>query len=146
MRQFTHWKWRLDEVYVKVRRDEVPLASRELLGVLESFVTTTRDKSAALKFMKKLMKRHGTAKTITTDGLRSYRAAMKDLGYEEKQEVGRWANNRVENVHQPFRRRERAMLPFRRMKTLQQFASTHASFHNHRQHSGEHCWDASWSG
>lgn len=81
--------------------------------------------------MKKLMKRHGTAKTITTDGLRSYRAAMKDLGYEEKQEVGRWANNRVENVHQPFRRRERAMLPFRRMKTLQQFALTHASFHNH---------------
>jgi putative transposase len=121
MRQFTHWKWRLDEVYVKVRRDEVPLASRELLGVLESFVTTTRDKSAALKFMKKLMKRHGTAKTITTDGLRSYRAAMKDLGCEEKQEVGRWANNRVENAHQPFRR----------MKTLQQFALTHASFHNH---------------
>jgi len=71
--------------------------------------------------MKKLMKRHGTAKTITTDGLRSYRAAMKDLGCEEKQEVGRWANNRVENAHQPFRR----------MKTLQQFALTHASFHNH---------------
>jgi putative transposase len=82
------------------------------------------------------MKRHGTAKTITTDELRSYRAAMKDLGCEEKQEVGRWANNRMENSHQPFRR----------MKTLQQFASTHASFHNHRQHSGEHCWDASWSG
>ena len=43
----------------------------------------------------------------------------------------RWANNRVENSHLPFRRRERAMLPFRRMKTLQKFASVHANVHNH---------------
>ena len=68
---------------------------------------------------------------ITTDGLRSYGAAMRELGNLEKREVGRWANNRVENSHQPFRRRERAMLRFRRMKTLQAFASVHASFHNH---------------
>ncbi len=99
--------------------------------VLESFATKDRDKAAALKFMKKIMKRHGCAKTITTDGLRSYRAAMKELSIEDRQEVGRWANNRAENSHQPFRRRERAMLRFRRMKTLQQFASVHASFHNH---------------
>ena len=77
------------------------------------------------------MKRHGCAKTITTDGLRSYRAAMKELNITDRQEIGRWANNRAENSHQPFRRRERAMLRFRRMKTLQQFASVHASFHNH---------------
>jgi putative transposase len=56
---------------------------------------------------------------------------MKALNIADRQEVGRWANNRVENSHQPFRRRERAMLRFRRMKTLQQFASVHASFHNH---------------
>ena len=56
---------------------------------------------------------------------------MKELGNAEKREVGRWANNRAENSHQPFRRRERAMLRFRRMKTLQRFASVHASFHNH---------------
>jgi len=99
--------------------------------VLESFVTKERDKAAALKFMKKLMKRHGRAKVVTTDGLRSYKAAMKELNIADRQEVGRWANNRVENSHQPFRRRERAMLRFRRMKTLQQFASGHASFHNH---------------
>ena len=98
--------------------------------VLESFVTKERDKAAALKFMKKLMKRHGCAKVVTTDGLRSYGAAMKALNIADRQEVGRWANNRVENSHQPFRRRERAMLRFRRMKTLQQFASVHASFHN----------------
>jgi putative transposase len=96
--------------------------------VLESFATKERDMAAALKFMKKLMKRHGTAKKITTDGLRSYKAAMKRLG--NKQVVGRWANNRVENSHQPLRRREGAMARFRRMKTLQKFASVHASVHN----------------
>jgi hypothetical protein len=56
---------------------------------------------------------------------------MKELGNTDKQEVGRWANNRVENSHLPFRRRERAMLRFRRMKTLQKFASVHANVHNH---------------
>ena len=81
--------------------------------------------------MKNLMKRHGPAKVITTDGLRSYKAAMKDLGNTEKQEVGRWANNRAENSHQPFRRRERAMERFRRMKTLQKFAAVLGTIHNH---------------
>lgn len=84
--------------------------------------------------MKKALKRHGSPETITTDGLRSYKAAMSDLGCEERQEVGRWANNRVENSHLPFRRRERAMLRFRQMKSLQKFASVHASFHNHFAH------------
>jgi len=56
---------------------------------------------------------------------------MKELGNTAKQEVGRWANNRVENSHLPFRRRERAMLRFRRKKTLQEFASVHANVHNH---------------
>jgi hypothetical protein len=85
--------------------------------VLESFATKERDKAAALKFMKKLMKRHAPpAGTITTDGLRSYKAAMIELGCAGKQEIGRWANNRVENSHLPFRRRERAMNRFRRMK------------------------------
>nr|WP_022685396.1 DDE-type integrase/transposase/recombinase [Sphingomonas phyllosphaerae] len=98
--------------------------------VLESYVTRTRDKAAALAFMKKALKRHGSPEAITTDGLRSYRAAMNELGNAEKQEVGRWANNRVENSHLPFRRRERAMQRFRQMKTLQKFASVHANVHN----------------
>ena len=133
MRQHTHWQWHLDEVYVRVQGEMKYLwrAVDHEGEVLESFVTIDRDKAAALKFMKKLTKRHGRAKTITTDGLRSYRAAMKEIGCQDKQEIGRWANNRAENSHQPFRRRERAMLRFRRMKTLQQFASVHASFHNH---------------
>jgi putative transposase len=68
---------------------------------------------------------------ITTDGLRSYGAAMNALGNREKREVGRWANNRVESSHVPFRRRERAMARFRRMSSLQKFASVHANLHNH---------------
>ena len=99
--------------------------------ILESFVTKKRDKDAALTFMKKALKRHGSPEAITTDGLASYKAAMKVLGNTAKQEVGRWANNRVENSHLPFRRRERAMLRFRQMKSLQKFASVHANVHNH---------------
>ena len=132
MRGQRHWKWHLDEMYVKVSGEMRYLwrAVDHEGEVLESFVTKERDKAAALKFMKKLMKRHGTAEKITTDGLRSYKAAMRELGNTHKQKVGRWANNRVENSHQPLRRRERAMLRFRRMKTLQKFASVHASVHN----------------
>ncbi|KQT35344.1 integrase [Sphingomonas sp. Leaf412] len=99
--------------------------------VLESYVSKTRDKAAALAFMKKALKRHGSPEKITTDGLRSYGAAMGELGCREKQETGRWANNRVENSHLPFRRRERAMNRFRRMSSLQKFASVHANLHNH---------------
>ena len=99
--------------------------------ILESYITKTRDKAAALTFMKRALRRHGSPAAITTDGLRSYRAAMSDLGCEAKQEIGRWANNRVENSHLPFRRRERDILGFRQMKTLQKFASFRASLQNH---------------
>jgi putative transposase len=66
-----------------------------------------------------------------TNGLRSYGAALNELGAADRQETGRWLNNRAENSHLPFRRRERAMARFRRMKTLQKFSSVHASVHNH---------------
>jgi len=133
MRQHTHWKWHLDEVYVKINGEMHYLwrAVDHEGEVLESYVTKTRDKAAALSFIKKALKRHGSPRTITTDGLRSYKAAMTEIGNAEKQEVGRWANNRAENSHQPFRRRERAMLRFRQMKSLQKFVSVHASVHNH---------------
>lgn len=81
--------------------------------------------------MRKALKRYGPPVEITTDGLRSYKAAMTQLGNANKQEIRRWANNRVENSHLPFRRRERAMLRFRQMKSLQKFASVHANVHNH---------------
>lgn len=133
MRGFRQWRWHLDEMYVKLGGEMVYLwrAVDHEGEILESFVTKKRDKAAALTFMKRALKRHGPPEAIVTDGLRSYPAAMRELGNGGRREVGCWKNNRVENSHLPFRRRERAMLRFRRMKTLQKFASVHASLHNH---------------
>jgi putative transposase len=133
MRQYTHWRWHLDEVFVKINGETHYLwrAVDHEGEVLESFVTKTRDKAAALKFIKKAMKRHGRTKAIVTDRLRSYGAALKEIGAEDLQVTGRRLNNRAENSHLPFRRRERAMQRFRQMQTLQKFASVHASIHNH---------------
>ena len=86
--------------------------------VLESYVTKKRDKKATLKLMKKAIRRYGSPNEIVTDRLRSYSAAARELGCSEKQVTKRWANNRVEKSHLPFRRRERAMLRFRRMHSL----------------------------
>ena len=133
MRGFRQWKWHLDEVYVKINGELHYLwrAVDQEGEILESYVTKKRDKKAALRFMKKALKRHGSPAEITTDGLTSYKAAMRELSNTGKQEVGRWANNRAENSHLPFRRRERAMIRFRQMKSLQKFASVHANVHNH---------------
>ena len=102
--------------------------------VLEAFVTKRRDRGAALKFLKRTMKRYGRPQSIVTDRLPSYRAAMKGLGNAERQDCGRWLNNRAENSHLPFRRRERAMARFRDIKTLQKFAAVHSMIHNHFNH------------
>ena len=95
--------------------------------VLEAVVTAKRDKAAALKLLKRIMKRYGRPRKIVTDGRCSYPAAMKEIGNADRQEVGRRLNNRAENSHQPFRRRERAMQRFRSTKTLQKFSSVHAT-------------------
>ena len=133
MRGFRQWKWHLDEVFVKINGERHYLwrAVDQEGEILESYVTKKRDKAAALAFMKKALKRHGRPEKIVTDGLRSYPAAMRELGNLDRREIGSWLNNRVENSHLPFRRRERAMLRFRRMKTLQKFASVHANIANH---------------
>jgi putative transposase len=102
--------------------------------VLEVFATKRRDRKAALKFLKRIMKRYGRPRSIVTDRLRSYRSAMKVIGNAADQECGRWLNNRAENSHQPFRRRERSMAKLRDMQTLQKFAAAHASIHNHFNH------------
>ena len=99
--------------------------------VLESYVTKRRDRKAASKYLRKAMKRYGRPEVIVTDRLRSYPAAMKIIGNAGRQETGRWLNNRAENSHQPFRRRERAMAKFRSAKSLQKFASIHASAHKY---------------
>ncbi len=133
MRAHQHRCWHLDEVFVKINGERHYLwgAVDHEGEVLESFVTKRRDKKAALKFLRKSLKQHGATEAIVTDRLASYGAALKILGAVGKREAGRWLNNRAENSHQPFRRRERAMLRFRRMRTLQKFAALHGSIHNH---------------
>ena len=132
-RASTQWRWHLDEVFVKIGGQNYYLwrAVDHEGEVLESFVTKKRDRKAALTFLRKIIKRYGGPKVIVTDKLRSYRAAMKNLGIDHRQETGQWLNNRAENSHQPFRRRERGMGKFRSTKSLQKLVSIHASVHNH---------------
>ncbi len=127
------WQWHLDEVFVKINGETHYLwrAVDHEGEVLESFVTKRRDRKAALKFLRKTMRRYGRPNVIVTDRLRSYGAAMKVIGNADRQETGRWLNNRAENSHQPFRRRKRSMSKFRSSKTLQKFTAIHASIHNH---------------
>ncbi len=133
MRAYSNWRWHVDEVFVKINGEQHYLwrAVDHEGEVLEAIVTKRRDKRAALKLLKKLIKRFGQPREIVTDRLRSYGAALKELGGSGLQTTGRWLNNRVENSHLPFRRRERAMLRFRRMRNLQMFAAVHSSVYNH---------------
>ena len=133
MRGLPQWRWHLDEVFVRINGETYYLwrAVDHEGEVLEAFVTKRRDRKAALGFLRKAMKRYGRPEVIVTDRLRSYRAAMREIGNEARQVTGRWLNNRAENSHQPFRRREQAMARFRSPATLQKFASIHSSVHNH---------------
>jgi putative transposase len=99
MRGFRHWQWHVDEMYVRLNGEMVYLwRTVDQEGeVLKSCVTTSRDKAAAQRFMRKALKRHGSPEVIPTHGLRSYKAATTELGCEQKQETSRWANNRAEN-------------------------------------------------
>ncbi|MDG2285968.1 MAG: IS6 family transposase [Alphaproteobacteria bacterium] len=131
-RSYSSWRWHLDEVFVRIngRTHYLWRAVDHEGEVLEVFATKRRDRKAALNFLKRAMKRYGKPKVIVTDRLRSYRSAMKVIGNAACQESGGRLNNRAENSHQPFRRREKAMSRFRDIGTLQKFASVHASIHN----------------
>jgi putative transposase len=133
LRGFIQWRWHLDEAFVKIHGKLRYLwrAVDHEGEVLEAVVTSKRNKAAALKLLKRIMKKYGRPRTIVTDGLRAYSAAMREVGNADRQEVGVRLNNRAENSHQPFRRRERAMQPFRSMKSLQKFSSVHAQVHNY---------------
>ncbi|SDL49875.1 IS6 family transposase [Aliiruegeria lutimaris] len=133
LRSGPQWRRHLDEMFTKINGERHYLwrAVDHEGEVLESFVTKTRDKKAALKFLKKTMRRYGRPESIVTDLLRSYGAALRMIGAAQPQETVQRLNNRAENSHLPFRRRERAMQRFRRMRSLQMFAAVHASVSNH---------------
>jgi putative transposase len=128
-----HAVWHLDEVYLKIDGRMVYLwravdAEGEVLDVLVQF---ERNKHAALKLMRKLLKKYAfVPERLVTDDLRSYGAAARDLGIEHLHERGRWKNNRAEDSHQPTRRRERKMQRFKTAGSAQKFLSTHATVYN----------------
>jgi len=123
MRAVAKWFWHVDEVFKKINGERHYLwrAVDHEGEVLKAVVAKRRGKCAAQKFLRKLMRRYGQADQIVTDRLPSYRAARKELGAAERQETGRWLNNRAENSHVPLRRRERAMQRFRRMRRPRKF-------------------------
>ena len=133
MRQVRQWRWNLYEVFVRIRGETHYLwrAVDHDGEVLEAYVTKKCDKVAALKFLRRAIKRYGNPEVVVTDKCPSYHVAMKEIGNERRQETGQHLNNRAENSHLPIRRRERAMSRFRRMRILQKFASAHSSVHNH---------------
>ena len=128
-----HTTWHLDEVYLKIDGRMVYLwravdAEGEVLDVL---VQSRRDKHAAVRLMRKLLKKYAFApERLVTDDLRSYSAAARELGIEPRHERGRWKNNRAENSHQPTRRRERKMQRFKSAGSAQKFLSSHAAVYN----------------
>ena len=128
-----HTTWHLDEVYLKIAGRMVYLwravdAEGEVLDVL---VQSRRNKRAALKLTRKLLKKYGfVPDKLVTDDLRSYAAAASDLGIARRHERGQWRNNRAENSHQPTRRREYKMHGFKCPGSAQRFLSTHAATYN----------------
>lgn len=133
MRQVPEWRWHLDEVFVKIRVEThcVWRAADHEGEFLKAFATKKQDKAAALKFLRRTVKRYGHPEVTITGKQNSYGAAMKEIGNVGRRETGRHLNNRAENSHQPFRRRDRAISRFRPMRNLQKLAPENSSVRNH---------------
>ncbi len=125
--------WHLDEVFVTINGKRMYLW-RAVDGegeVLDILVQSKRNKKAALKLMRKLLKKQGIVPdSVVTDKLPSYGAALKDLGLSNRHDFGGRKNNRAENSHLPVRQRERRMQRFKSAKSAQRFLSTHAAIYN----------------
>jgi putative transposase len=131
-RSYSQWRWHLDEVFVRINGETHYLwRAVDYEGeVLEVFATKRWDRKAALKFIKRTMKRYGWPWSIVTDRLRSYGAAMKVIGNIECQECRRWLNNRAENSHQPFRRQEGEMARFKGSRRCSETSTISLTRHN----------------
>jgi putative transposase len=126
-------RWHLDEMVVSLSGKQMYMW-RAVDGegeVLEILVQPRRDKAAAMRLLRKLLRRQGFVPTVVvTDKLRSYAAALREIGFSRRHEQGLRANNRAENSHQAVRRRERKMQGFKSAKSAQRFVSVHAAVYN----------------
>src|SRR6516164_8630569 len=133
IRPKAYTRWHLDEMMVSLSGRQMYMW-RAVDGegeVLEILVRPRRDKAAAMRLLRKLLRRQGFVPTVVvTDKLRSYGAALRKLGFSQRHEQGLRANNRAENAHQPVRRRERKMQGFKSAKSAQRFVSVHAAVYN----------------
>jgi putative transposase len=126
-------RWHLDEVFVSINGKRMYLwravdAEGEVLDIL---VQSRRDLRAALKLMRKLLKKQGfVPDAVVTDRLASYQAALRELGFQPRQITGGRSNNRAEVSHQPTRQRELRMRRFKSPGSAQRFLSTHAAVYN----------------
>ena len=129
----SNWRWHLDEVFVRVGGEMRYLwRPVEHEGeILDVVVTKKRDRKAARILLERLMKKYGQPVSVVTDRLLSYRAALDDLRSSVRHESGGWMNNRAENSHLVFRRRERAMDCFRNAGSPQKFVSIQGQIQNH---------------
>ncbi len=128
----SNWRWHIDEIFVKINGELHYLwrAVDHEGTILESYVSKKRDKRAALKVLKNLIKRYGRPQEIVTDKCPSYRAVLKEINLVHVQNTTQYHNNQVENSHLHFRRREKGMNKFRSMESLQKFTSIQSSFLN----------------
>lgn len=127
-------RWHLDEMFVSIGGRRMYLwRAVDIEGeVLDILVQARRDKRAALKLMRKLLKKHGFAPSaVVTDKLKSYSSALRELGLSHRHETGGRKNNRAENSHQPVRRRERSSIGFTSPGSTQRFLAIHAAVYNH---------------
>jgi len=126
-------RWHLDEMIVLICGKRLYLwrAVDDEGEVLDVLVQRRRDKAAARKLMRKLLKKHGFAPSVVvTDKLRSYSSAFRDIGLSARHEQGLRKNNRAENSHLPVRRRERKLQRFKSPGSAQRFLSAHAAVYN----------------
>ena len=126
--------WHVDDVFTRIAGRQHYLwravdAEGEVLDVL---LQSRRNKVAAVRFLRKSMRRTASVPTtVVTDKWRPSMAAVRDTLPSAEHVAGKHLNNRVENSHQPTRRRERKMQRFKSPRSAQRFLSTHAAFYNH---------------